>query len=222
MFKKENARRLGFYLLGMAVLAMGLTLNAKAGLGASAIASVPYTFALGLSLSYADLLLAYYCVLVAAQFVIKGKNRSWLDALQIAVSIVFTRFMALFEVFVPYSSGFLPTDLIVLALGIICTGLGAAMTVDMKLVPNPGDGIVSSIAERARRELGLTKNCVDACCVLASLAVGLAFGSAFLGVGLGTIASMIGVGRVISVFNRRAKAPMQRLAGIAEPAEAHA
>lgn len=217
MIKKETILRGGFYLLGMAVLAMGLTLNAKAGLGASAIASVPYTFALGTGLSYADLLLACYCVLVAAQFAIKGKNRSWLDLLQIPVSVVLTRFVALFEAVVPYSGGFLPADLAVLALGIVFTGVGAATTIDMKLVPNPGDGIVSCIAERARLELGLAKNIVDACCVAASLAVGLAFGNIFLGVGLGTIASMIGVGRVISVFNRCAGAPLQRLAGVAQP-----
>ena len=35
-----------------------------------------------------------------------------------------------------------------LVVAIILTGVGAAMTVDMQLVPNPGDGIVHSLAQR--------------------------------------------------------------------------
>ena len=227
MKKQQTIWRFGIYLAGMAILAMGLILNTKAGLGSSAIISVPYTISLasGWSLadltislasgwSLADLTLITYCVLVLAQFFIKGKNRTPLDLLQIVVSVVFTRFMALFQACVPYQSGFLPTDLLVLVLGLVLTGMGAAMTVDMQLVPNPGDGIVSSISERTGKELGLCKNCVDACCVAGSLVLGAVFGKVLLGVGLGTILSMIGVGRVIYRFNRFARAPLRRKAGL--------
>ncbi len=214
MKKQQTIWRFGIYLAGMAVLAMGLILNTKAGLGSSAIISVPYTISLASGWSLADLTLITYCVLVLAQFFIKGKNRTPLDLLQIVVSVVFTRFMALFQACVPYQSGFLPTDLLVLVLGLVLTGMGAAMTVDMQLVPNPGDGIVSSISERTGKELGLCKNCVDACCVAGSLVLGAVFGKVLLGVGLGTILSMIGVGRVIYRFNRFARAPLRRKAGL--------
>lgn len=42
--KKENLFRWTIYVIGILVLAMGLTLNTKAGLGVSAIISVPYRF----------------------------------------------------------------------------------------------------------------------------------------------------------------------------------
>ena len=212
--KKQQAARFGIYLAGMALLALGITLNAKAGLGSSAIVSVPYTISQGTGLDFANLTLITYCVLVVAQFFIKGKNRSWLDLLQIVVSIVFTRFMALFQRGITYRSGFLPTDLLVLALGILFTGMGAAMTVDMQLIPNPGDGIVSSLADRLHKELGLCKNGFDAFCVACSLVVGFAMGNPLLGIGLGTVVSMVGVGRVIYFFNRLAKARLQQLAGL--------
>lgn len=212
--KTKRMARFGLYLAGMALLALGITLNTKAGLGASAIVSVPYTISQGTGLDFANLTLITYCVLVAAQFFIKGKNRTWVDLLQVVVSIVFTRFMALFQKGIAYQSGSLPTDLLVLALGILFTGIGAAMTVDMQLIPNPGDGIVSSIADRFGKELGLCKNGVDAVCVVCSLAIGLAFGNPLLGIGLGTILSMLGVGRVIYFFNRAAKARLQQMAGL--------
>lgn len=199
------------YLAGMLFLALGITLNTKAGLGASAIVSVPYTISQGTGLDFANLTLVTYCILVAAQFVIKGEKRTLTDLLQIVVSVVFTRFLALFQVGIPYRSGQFLSDLLVLLLGILFTGIGAAMTVDMRLVPNPGDGIVSSIADRFHLELGLAKNCFDAGCVILSLLIGLSFHHLLLGVGIGTILSMLGVGRVIAVFNRLAK---KKLSGL--------
>lgn len=212
--KAQHAARFGIYLVGMVLLALGITLNTKAGLGASAIVSVPYTVSQGTGWDFANLTLIVYCILVAAQFVIKGQNRWLIDLLQIVVSIVFTRFMALFQHGITYQSGFFATDLLVLALGILLTGIGAAMTVDMQLIPNPGDGIVSSLADRFGRELGLCKNCFDAFCVVCSLAIGLAFGNPLLGIGLGTVLSMLGVGRVIYFFNRAAKAKLLQWAGL--------
>ena len=214
MDKKKQSVRFIIYLLGMVLLALGITLNTQAGLGASAIVSVPYTVSRGTGLDFANMTLITYCVLVAAQFVIKGKNRRWIDLLQIVVSIVFTRFMALFQYGIRYQSGFLPTDLLVLVLGILFTGIGAAMTVDMQLIPNPGDGIVSSLADRFGKELGFSKNCFDAFCVACSLVIGFAFGNPLLGIGLGTVLSMVGVGRVIYFFNHFAKARLQQLAGL--------
>ena len=179
--------RVVIYLFGMVLLALGITLNTQAGLGASAIVSVPYTISQGTGMNFANLTLIAYCVLVVAQFFIKGKNRRWIDALQVVVSIVFTRFMALFQYVIGYESGVFINDLVVLLFGILFTGIGAAMTVDMNLIPNPGDGIVSSLAERFNRELGFCKNCFDAFCVVCSLAIGLAFGNPLMGIGLGTV-----------------------------------
>lgn len=141
-------------------------MNTQAGLGASAIVSVPYTISQGTGMNFANLTLIAYCVLVVAQFFIKGKTGDGLMRFQVVVSIVFTRFMALFQYVIGYESGVFINDLVVLLLGILFTGIGAAMTVDMNLIPNPGDGIVSSLAERFNRELGFCKNCFDAFCVV--------------------------------------------------------
>ncbi len=214
--KKQFAVRFCIYLVGMLLIALGVILNTKAGLGASAIISVPYTISEGTGMSLANLTLITYCVLVVLQFFVKGKNRQWIDVLQIAVSVLVTRFMALVEWAIPYQSGNLPCDLGVMVLGIFFTGVGAAMAVDMQLIPNPGDGIVSSIADRTEKELGLCKNCVDVFCVACSLVTGLCMGNLWLGVGLGTIASMVGVGRVIYVFNHLALPKLQVAAGLAD------
>lgn len=218
-FDGKLASHFGLYLLGMVLLALGLTLNTKTGLGASAIVSIPFTLSEGTGLDFGDLTLVEYCVLVAAQFVVKGKNRTWMDLLQLVVSLVFTRFLNIFKAAIPYESGFLPADIALLVVAIILTGVGAAMTVDMQLVPNPGDGIVHSLAQRFGKELGLCKNLFDVGCVAISLVLGLAFGDPLLGIGLGTILSMVGVGRSIAVFNGLCKPRLLAMAGL-QPAAA--
>lgn len=45
--KKQMSMRVVIYLFGMVLLALGITLNTQAGLGASAIVSVPYTISQG-------------------------------------------------------------------------------------------------------------------------------------------------------------------------------
>lgn len=212
--KKQMTNRILVYLLGMVVLALGITLNTQAGLGASAIVSIPYTISKGTGINFPDLTLIVYCMLVVAQFFIKGKNWRWIDALQAVVGIVFTRFLAIFQYVIGYESGVFTKDLVVLLLGILFTGIGAAMTVDMNLIPNPGDGIVNSLAERFGRELGFCKNCFDVFCVVCSLIVGFAFGSPLMGIGLGTIFSMLFVGRVIYFFNKVMKKWLQGVSGL--------
>lgn len=204
------------YLVGMLVLALGLILNIKAGLGSSAIMSMAYTVSEGAGLNLGNMTFVLYALFVAAQLVLNGKPRQWTVLLQLPLSLVFTRFMNLFKDVIPYRSGFLPTDLLVLLLAILLTGIGAAMTVDMRLIPNPGDGIVSSVAHRFGWELGFAKNCFDLGCVSVSLLLGLAFGNLLLGIGLGTVISMIGVGRVIAVFNKLCKPALLKAAGLAE------
>lgn len=212
--KQQTIARWGFYLLGMVLLALGLTLNTKTGLGASAIVSVPFTVSQATGWNFGDLTLVVYSLFVVAQFIIKGKNRQWMDVLQIPLSIVFTRFMNLFEGVIPYKSGNLPADLVLLVVAIIFTGIGAAMTVAMQLIPNPGDGIVGTIARITGKELGFCKNCFDLGCVSLSLIIGLCFGNVLLGVGLGTLISMVGVGRAIAGFNYLCKAPLLEITGM--------
>lgn len=212
--KQQTFARWGFYLLGMVLLALGLTLNTKTGLGASAIVSVPFTVSQATGWDFGNLTLVVYCLFVAAQFVIKGKNRRWTDLLQIPLSIVFTRFLNIFAAAISYQSGNLPVDIALLVVAIIFTGIGAAMTVAMQLIPNPGDGIVGTIAAVTGKELGFCKNCFDVGCVSLSLIIGLCFGDPLLGVGLGALISMVGVGRAIAGFNYLCKRPLLQATGM--------
>ncbi|NCB94439.1 MAG: hypothetical protein EOM40_18060 [Clostridia bacterium] len=203
------------YGIGILSLALGLTLNTKTQLGTSPIISVPYTISCIWQLNFGNLTLIYYTLFVIAQFIIKGKNRQLMDVLQIPFSIVFTRFLNLFDAMFQLEVHNLWQKLLILAAAILFTGIGVVLTVNMKLIVNPGDGIVQAIAGRIKKSMGLTKNIVDFTCLIISCLMGFVFAGRFtVGIGLGTVIAMICVGRVIAVLNFFFKKKMQEKAGL--------
>ena len=210
----SGSARWGFYLMGLLILAMGLTLNTKAGLGVSPIISLSYAASVIWNRNFGDMTFVLYGIFVLIQAAIhlreKGKaGRSLLmkDALQFPLSIVFTRFLNVFSVCIPSleecgseASGILGR-LGVLMLALIFTGIGAAMSLSMRLVPNPGDGLVQVFADTFGIGTGLMKNCVDAFCIVLSLIMGLLFAGKPVGIGIGTVCAVMLVGRVITLFH---------------------
>ena len=82
-----------------------------------------------------------------------GRSLLMKDALQFPLSIAFTRFLNVFSACIPpleecgpAASGLLGR-MGVLVLALTFTGVGAAMSLSMRLVPNPGDGLVQVLAD---------------------------------------------------------------------------
>lgn len=101
-----------------------------------------------------------------------------------------------------------------LLLAIILTGIGAAMSLNMRVIPNPGDGIVQAIADCIHKSVGFTKNCVDLTSIAITSALSLSLTGHLVGIGLGTVLAMIGVGRIIALFNHFFYEKMRVLSGV--------
>jgi uncharacterized membrane protein YczE len=142
------------------------------------------------------------------------QKQAVLDCLQVIVSLIFTRFLNVFDYIIPDLGsemmresfwGSLVGRILVLIVAIIFTGIGAALSLNMRIIPNPGDGIVQTIADSVGKGNGFIKNCVDITCVIFTCATGLIAARKIIGIGIGTVLAMIGVGRVIAVFNHFTK-----------------
>lgn len=192
------------YVVGMFILAIGLTLNTKANLGVSPIISVPYSISQITGLNFGDLTFVVYAIFVVVQIIIhirlKNHKRIVSDILQLPLSLIFTRLLNIFSTYIPTAQN-LGIRFIVLTLVIICTGVGAAMSLSMQLVPNPGDGIVQSLAEGFNKSVGLTKNLFDCFNLCITLCISIFIAHQIVGVGIGTVIAVLGVGRVIALFH---------------------
>ena len=88
------------------------------------------------------------------------------------------------------------------------------MTLNMRLIPNPADGAVQAVADETGIRTGTAKNIFDFCCVLITVTLCLISSKGLIGLHVGTVVSVIGVGRAIAVTDRIWRDKMLRAAGM--------
>lgn len=224
--RKTQLYRGLFYFLGLLILAFGITLNTKTGLGVSPIISVAYSISTIRNLNFGNITLLLYISFVLVELILHARHKDRLillkDILQIPLSLIFTRFLNLFSYIIPDLKSAYPDQfagsmigrILFLILAIVLTGIGAAMSLNMRIIPNPGDGIVQAIADCIHKSTGFTKNCFDLLCITVTIVIGLLCAGHLVGIGLGTVLAVIGVGRSIAAFNHFCFHPMARIAGL--------
>lgn len=226
--KKTYIFRAIFYSAGLLLLALGLTLNTKANLGVSAVISVSYSISDLFGINFGNTTLVLYCLFILIEIFLhmlhhKG-NMIITDLLQFPLSLIFTRFINLFSDVIPDFSdmcndtliGNLAGRIMIVLLAVLLTGIGAAMSLNVRLIPNPADGVVQVIADTSGKGVGFVKNIFDLCNISFTILISLVVKSHLVGIGIGTVLSVVGVGRVIALFNHFFFKSMKDLAGISE------
>lgn len=230
--------RIFIYAAGMLILAFALVLNSKTGLGVTPIISVSYAISEITGGNFGDITFWLYALFVALQIVIhmiiwRRRHRLpagslarqiLLDILQIPLSFGFTRFMNVFSGMLPRLDtdlagtfwGSMGGRLLVLGIAIVLTGAGAAMTLAMRLIPNPGDGIVQAVSDLSGWSVGLAKNIMDVLNISVAIVIGLIGSGRLVSVGIGTAVAVVGVGRMVALFNHFFLEKMQAAAGMEE------
>ena len=220
-----------FYLMGLLILALGITLNTKTGLGVSPIISVSFSISTIWHFNFGNTTLVLYALFVVVEMILHTirslharqseglplehanqmnlKLVLFMDILQFPLSLIFTRFLNIFSGMIPdlwttYPDSFagsFPGRILFLIIAIILTGVGAAMSLNMRIIP---------------KSVGFTKNCFDLFNICLTISVGLIFAHHLVGIGIGTVLAVIGVGRAIAAFNHFFKQPMAVLSGMNE------
>ena len=208
---KRTALRLLLYFSGLCILAFGLTLSTKADLGVSPIIAVSFGISQLTGARFGDMTFLLYASFVIIEMVLHllpgkrapedKKNAILVDALQLHLSYCFTILLNIFSSLIP-SAGSMIARIAVLLVSVVLVGIGAALSLDMRIIANPGDGIVQAISDRTGISLGLTKNIVDISCVTLTCIFTMAAAHHIIGVGIGTLIAMLGIGRVIALFNK--------------------
>ena len=211
--KKQMACRLLIYAAGLIILACGITMNTKTGMGVSPIISVPYSISEIWDLNFGNMTFIVYTIFVIIQALLMRRITLNL-VLQLPLSLVFTRFLNLFDRILPDSGPYIWEKLLMLAVAISLTGIGIIMSVRTDFVPNPGDGIVHEIAIVIKKSMGFTKNCFDLLNLCISCSVGMIFAGHLIGIGLGTVLTMLLTGRAVALFSFLFLKPMLRLCGL--------
>lgn len=216
---KDNKRvaRWLIYIAGMLIQNFGLYLNARCGLGTSALLGVAYVLGQHWDVSFGDATIVIFAIYILAQFVVRGrKHRQWRDILQLPVAIFVGEVFNLLDLVIPVES--IQSSLVLrvgtLLCAVVFNAIGATLAVNMRLIPTPGDGIVQALSDRFGVELGKMKRIMDCSMVALALVLSFALFGRMVGVGVGTLVAMFTVGKIISFLNGRIGAPIRAAAGM--------
>lgn len=205
-------------MLGLFIMAVGITLMVKAKLGTSPISSMPYVFSLKLtSVSLGTLTFLWNIILILGQIFILGKKFERYQLIQVPISI-------LFGIFVDISKSILNfinpqtyvCSLFVLIVGCVILAIGVNFTILADVVMNSGEAFVKAVTIRNGKSFGDMKVIFDVSLVMLSVLASFIFFGKIEGVREGTIIAAIISGFIIKFLNKILKPVVNNFLGYGE------
>ena len=202
--------RFALYLGGLAVLSMGVVLNTKTGLGVSPINSVPFVVSelSGISLGVATVVVYMFCIAIQAILLKKCTIKM---LLQVPFSVLFGTYVNMFNTWLDFTAEKLVWQLAWLLVAIVLISIGAYLSVNMDIVPNAPDALARVMGEKMGKDMGFGKNVLDIICVVSSCAIGLIFSGHIIGIGIGSVATALLIGRCIKAWGKLLHKPVERI-----------
>ncbi len=194
--------RMLMYLAGVAVLALGMSLQTASGLGVAALTCFATTLSMLTGKTLGFWITATYVAYIVAQLAILRSEFQPRILLELFFSTLIGGLTDLFMAVNPLHPTALPTQIATMLLSLAVTAFGVSLVVNMGVVPNAPDGLVQVIAEKLKRRFGDVKVVFDCSHVAASLALSLIFMYNLGGFGVTTAISALFLGHVINVANK--------------------
>ncbi len=197
-------QRCCMFLAGIFFMAVGVALSCKADLGTSPISSVPWVMSMFTPWSIGEITIAMNLFFMAAQPLLL-RQIYWRELL----GQFFT--LLLFGSSIDFAMNLLawvsPANLFWqwfdCILSTIILALGVFLCIKAKICVASGEGIVLVITFVSKVKFSIIKNCFDITLVVISLIISLTEFGRIQGIGLGTIAAALLVGRWVQLYDNR-------------------
>lgn len=195
-------------LLGITVMAFGVSFSVISDLGTTPISSLPLVTSLISGLSVGTTTVLVNAVLVVLQILLLRRRFQPLQILQLAVAFVFGAMIdastyVLTSLGVGYSAYW--QQWVLTVAGIIGVGIGVALQVTANIMVLPGEGFVMAVTAELQRTFGErpalalsnVKILNDVLMVGLAIVLSLGFLGGLYGVREGTVVAALGVGWVV-------------------------
>ena len=200
----DKLKRYLFFLVGLFVNSLGVSVITKAALGTSPISSIPYVLSLNHPLSLGEFTVIFSFLLIFLQLLILRKRFRAEHVLQIPISFLFGCFidltMALLDSLAPVHY---VQQVLLLVVGCAILGLGVYMEVVADVAMLPGESFVRAVSTTWSTEFGVTKICFDISMTVIAGAISLYEVQQVNGVREGTVIAALLVGYIARVLSRR-------------------
>ncbi len=210
--KRENlVQRCLLLVVGLVIMAYGVSLSIQAGLGTSPISSLPYTLSRLFPLTVGTATIAMHCALILLQILLLRRKYSPIQLLQLPIALLFGWLTDATLSTVQ----FLTPDNYLLRwvcclLGILLVGIGVSCEVNADVVPLAGEGFSLAVCRAFSFPFPPVKIGFDCSLVAISCLLGLLGKGTLLGVREGTIAAAILVGLVSKQVTKWVVGPLMK------------
>lgn len=198
-----NFRRIGTYIAGLFILALGVSISVKSAMGVSPVSSLPYVLSLIFNVEMGYFTMGVFIFFILVQFLILKKDFKVTSTLQILSSIAFGYFVNLSNhlfSFVPVVDSFILRLFLAVLSSAVC-GLGIFLYVESKVMPLPAEGLTGAISLKTGRPFSKVKVFFDLFMVGVSAAFSLGFFGEIEGIGIGTVIAALLIGRFMGIFS---------------------
>lgn len=194
-----------FFILGLMINSFGIAFITKSALGTTQISSIPYVFSLNFEqISFGMFTFILNMIFLVMQIIILRRDFGWIGFLQIVANIVFSTFIDLSMLALQWlTPETIITRLICLIIGCIILALGISIEVAPSVTMVPGEGIVKAISVVTHTNFGKVKLIFDFTLIIIAVIFSFIFFHGLKGLGIGTIASALLVGPIVSFINAR-------------------
>lgn len=182
----------------------GIALSCRADLGTSPISSVPWVLSLFTPFSVGVTTIVMNILFIAVQPVIL-KAVYWRELIGQFVTLLFfgSGIDLCMDLLSWYNPETLWTKWAGCLLSTVILAFGIFLCVRAKIFVAAGEGVVLAVSFASKKKFGLIKNCFDITLVIISLIISFAEFGEMRGVGIGTIAAAILVGRFVQLLDSR-------------------
>lgn len=185
-------------------MTLGIALSCKANLGTSPISSLPLVLSLCTPWSIGDVTIVLNILFVVVQPILL-RAFYWRELFgQVLTTMFFGKMIDMFmEAFSFLEQLTLAEQCGLCLLSIAVLAFGVFLCVRAKIFLAAGEGIVLAIAFAIKRDFSLIKNCFDISLVTISLLISLYEFGGLNGIGVGTIAAAILIGRMVALYQSK-------------------
>ncbi|MBD5105688.1 MAG: hypothetical protein HDT41_01665 [Lachnospiraceae bacterium] len=211
-------KRIITYLIGLFVMALGVSVSKASQLGVSPVNSIPSVVSDILKIDMGICTTAVFIGFILVQLIILRKDFKPVFLLQVLCSTVFGVFVSASNFLV---SGFLPActsypmQLFYIVISMILVALGILLYIQASILSLPGEGVMQAISQKTGIALSTAKMIFDWTVVIIAVVLSLACLRTLSGVREGTVIAAFGVGLCLKVLNHFFQKPLDRFLGTA-------
>lgn len=189
--------------MGLIIMAFGIAMSIKAGLGTSPISSMPYVISEFTPLTVGNITIIMHILFILLQIIILRKRYKAVQLLQLPVAIAFG-YITDFAVFIlgNVSCYNYAQQWFLCVMGILLVGIGVSFEVNAGVVTLAGEGLILAICQVLPIKFSDLKVIFDVTLVILSCVVSLCFTGKVVGVREGTVAAAVFVGITAKQMNK--------------------